>query len=184
MLRIAQRVVPSMRLPSAEFLPPLQGIDRMISAWNSSRIAKPSNRTMCALASLSNLNTSEGNQQARNEIAVANALKDGYSPRASYSRWARNQRLRAALDATREGSDFVIPRPEKMDVPGPCGAVMNVLRLLGPLRTDELWEAVSQRYPGVVSSKNHLKKHVLRDHLRNKLVKVNLLTSTKLPFSA
>eukprot|EP00966_Prymnesium_polylepis_P158089 3654071-Prymnesium_polylepis.1 len=59
------------------------------------------------------------------EVAATNALEDGFTPRPSYSRWARRERLQAALTAASEGADFVIPEPELIRVPGPCGAVLN-----------------------------------------------------------
>jgi hypothetical protein len=51
---------------------------------------------------------------------------------------------------------------------------MNVLSEGGPLKTSELYEAVEQKYPGVVVSKTHLKEHILKRALVNKLVKVQL----------
>ena len=67
-----------------------------------------------------------------------------------------------------------MPTPEARMMPGPCGAVMNVLTERGPLKTAELYEAVEARYPGVVTSKTHLKQHILKRALANKLMKVRL----------
>ena len=73
-----------------------------------------------------------------------------------------------------EGKPFEVPKPEPRTVPGPCGAVMNVLRERGPLKTDELFDAVEARYPGVVRSKTHLKQKILKSALVNKVMKVKL----------
>ena len=92
----------------------------------------------------------------------------------SYSRSARRARLKQALAQAASGGEFVVPAPETRSMPGPCGAVMNVLSEGGPLKTSELYEAVEKKYPGVVVSKTHLKEHILKRALVNKLVKVQL----------
>ena len=91
---------------------------------------------------------------------------------ASFSRRARAERLRRALDSARAGGEFVMPLPEPATLPGPCGAVMNVLRDTGMQTTNRLYELVQDRYPGVVPHKKHLKRRVLMDALRNKVIKV------------
>ena len=52
--------------------------------------------------------------------------------------------------------------------------ILNLLRRRGPLTTQELWGVASERYPGVISTKNFMKKTVLRHDLRNKLIKVRV----------
>ena len=60
-------------------------------------------------------------------------------------------------------------------MPGPCGAVMNVLRDSPfPLKTAEILAAVQERYPGVIQNKTHLKRGVLMDALVHKLMRVAL----------
>ena len=61
-----------------------------------------------------------------------------------------------------------------MALPGPCGAVMNVLRKSGPLKTQELFDAVEAEYPGAVRSKTHLKQKILKSALVHKVLKVQL----------
>ena len=92
----------------------------------------------------------------------------------SYSRRARRERLHMALAQAAAGGAFEVPKPEPRDLPGPCGAVMNVLTERGPLTSGELYEAVEARYPGVTLSKTHLKQHILKRALANKLMKVQL----------
>lgn len=92
----------------------------------------------------------------------------------SFSRRARRERLKSALSEAALGNEFVIPEPELRDSPGPCGAVMNVLTESSPLTTSEIFEAVEARYPGVLRSKTHLKQHILKKALVNKLMKVQV----------
>ncbi|KAL1522470.1 hypothetical protein AB1Y20_017458 [Prymnesium parvum] len=108
------------------------------------------------------------------KIAAASALEDGFTPRATFSRWARRERLHAALSLAASGEEFRLPPAKIVDVPGPCGAVMNTLRRTGPVTTRELWDSLSERYPGVVATKNHLKLRILQDALKNKLMKVRM----------
>ena len=79
-----------------------------------------------------------------------------------------------ALAQAAAGGEFALPKPEPRTMPGPCGAVMNVLTETGPLLTSELFDKVEARYPGVVGSKTHLKQHILKRALVNKLMKVKL----------
>ncbi len=51
---------------------------------------------------------------------------------------------------------------------------MNVLRKFGPLNFHDLYEAVSSQYPGVVGSKQHLKKRILGRALVHQLTKVRI----------
>ena len=92
----------------------------------------------------------------------------------SYSRRDRRARLQAALDSAARGGEFVLPKPEPRTMPGPCGAVMIVLGLRGPLTTSELFDALNERFPGVVKSKTHLKQRILKRALVNKLLKVRV----------
>jgi len=100
--------------------------------------------------------------------AVAEAL------RPSFSRSARRQRLQEALAAAAEGKPFEIPEPKPQTVPGPCGAVMNVLKENRPLTSAELFAAVEEKYPGVVKSKTHLKQKIMKVALVNKVMKVRV----------
>jgi hypothetical protein len=97
-----------------------------------------------------------------------------YTPRPSYSRSTRRARLQAALEAAKQGGEFVLPKPEDRPLPGPCGAVMNVLRESGPLTTGELFDAVEARYAGVLRSKRYLKANILQDALVKQVIKVRL----------
>jgi hypothetical protein len=97
-----------------------------------------------------------------------------YEPRPSYSRSARRARLHAALEACRAGGEFVVPPPEVTSIPGPCGAVMNVLRVYGPQETKPLFTLCEKHYPGAVKSLHHLRKRICNDALRNRLIKVRL----------
>ena len=76
--------------------------------------------------------------------------------------------------AAAEGGEFEIPKAEPQAIPGPCGAVMNVLRKSGPLKTQELYDAVEAEYPGAVRSKTHLKQKILKSALVHKVLKVQL----------
>ncbi|KAL3922750.1 MAG: hypothetical protein SGPRY_004450 [Prymnesium sp.] len=109
------------------------------------------------------------------EIAAASAREHGFSPRPSYSRAARRERLLAALELAKAGEEFELPKAQPVEIPGPCGAVMNLLRERGPLTTEAMWAALEERYPGVVKSRQHLEDQVLGEHLRNKLIKVSPL---------
>ena len=93
----------------------------------------------------------------------------------SYSRRARRERLRAALDEAAAGGPFELPKPQRLALPGPCGAVMNVLTEHGPLKTQELFDMVVAQYPGVLRSKTHLKENILKSALVNKVIKVRML---------
>uniref|UniRef100_A0A7S3BTT8 Uncharacterized protein n=1 Tax=Haptolina ericina TaxID=156174 RepID=A0A7S3BTT8_9EUKA len=95
-----------------------------------------------------------------------------YEPRPSYSRSARRARLHAALEACRAGGEFVVPPPEVTSIPGPCGAVMNVLRVYGPQETKPLFTLCEKHYPGAVKSLHHLRKRICNDALRNRLIKI------------
>ena len=113
------------------------------------------------------------------EIAAANAAEDGYTPRPSYSRYANRERLLAGLMAAADadGPEFthlseLIPEPEDRRVPGPCGVVLNVLRREGALTTAQLWEKVSERYPGIIGTKAFMKQKILKKALVNRLIKV------------
>ena len=130
--------------------------------------------------------TGNAEQQARAradpeayEIAAANAAEDGFTPRPSFNRHAQRKRLLAGLLAASDpdGPAFthlsqLIPEPEVVRVPGPSGAVLNVLRREGALTTQQLWEKVSERYPGVIGTKAFMKRRILKEALINRLVKV------------
>ena len=90
----------------------------------------------------------------------------------SFTRRAKRERLQQALAACAEGHPFEMPKAQLRAVPGPGGAVMNVLRELGPIRTDPLYDAVQERYPGVLRSKRHLKKMILERTLVNSVQKI------------
>lgn len=107
---------------------------------------------------------------ATSAIAVDNVTT--FAP--SYSRRARRERLQEALASAAGGGEFVVPTAEPQVMPGACGAVLNVLREGGPLKTQELFDAVEARYPGVVRSKTHLKQKILKSALVNKVMKVKL----------
>jgi len=81
-----------------------------------------------------------------------------------------------ALEKCAEGEEFKLPTPKSRSIPGPCGAVMNVLRsnTKGPLTTAELFAEVETRYPGALRSKTHLKTKILMQALKNKVVKTRL----------
>ena len=115
--------------------------------------------------------------------APAPAAADKYAPmdfevptvfKPSYSRSARRARLHAALESAARGGEFVLPPPEPRTTPGPCAAVMIVLGLRGPLTTNELFEALGERFPGVMKSKTHLKQRILKRALVHKLLKVRV----------
>jgi len=82
--------------------------------------------------------------------------------------------LQQALAASMQGEPFAVPKPEARNMPGPCGAVMNVLRERGPMRTQALFDAVQEQYPGVLRSKTHLKQKILKSALVNQLMKVQM----------
>eukprot|EP00967_Tisochrysis_lutea_P061138 scaffold78320_cov40-Tisochrysis_lutea.AAC.1 len=86
-----------------------------------------------------------------------------------FSRSARKERLQAALDGARAGGKFVIPEAEPRMIPGPCGAVMTILRDVGPKTSSELWSLLQERFPGVIRHKRHMKRNVLMSALRNKV---------------
>lgn len=94
----------------------------------------------------------------------------------SYSRWARRERLLEALANCAEGEEFKLPPPQPRTLPGPCGAVMNVLRdnTKGPLKTAEIFAECEERYPGALRSKAHLKQKILMRALKNKVLKARL----------
>ena len=98
--------------------------------------------------------------------------RNEYEPRPSYSRAARRARLNQALDAAREGDEFEVPTPAPTEMPGPCGAVMNVLRETGPIKVADLYRTVEERYPGAVKSRTHMKRSILMGALVNKVMMV------------
>lgn len=139
--------------------------------------ARASPRLLCSSASSPPEHTSatpDATPTAR-EIAAASAREHGFAPRPSYSRAARRERLLAALELAKAGEEFELPKAQPVEIPGPCGAVMNLLRERGPLTTEAMWAALEERYPGVVKSRQHLEDQVLGEHLRNKLIKVSPL---------
>lgn len=100
---------------------------------------------------------------------------DPYEPRPLFSRAARRERLMAALSRAAEGQAFEVAKAEDSAMPGPCGAVMNVLKESPvPLKTDEILAACEERYPGVIKDKTHLKRSILMDALVHKLMRVAL----------
>lgn len=118
-------------------------------------------------------NSPSGESNTGNDIASA-ADSDGSLFAPNYSRRSRRERLQRALAAAAEGGEFEIPKAEPQAIPGPCGAVMNVLRKSGPLKTQELYDAVEAEYPGAVRSKTHLKQKILKSALVHKVLKVQL----------
>jgi len=90
----------------------------------------------------------------------------------SYSRRARRERLHAALDVCRAGGEFVIPEALPQTMPGPCGAIMTVLRDVGPKTAKDLWKLVSERFPGVIPHKHHMKADILKKALKNKVRRI------------
>jgi len=85
-----------------------------------------------------------------------------------FSRRARRERLQAALDVARAGGEFVFPVAQPSTQPGPCGAVMTILRDTGPKTSSELWELLQERFPGVIQHKRNMKRDVLMAALKNK----------------
>ena len=112
----------------------------------------------------------------REAEAAETGVAASYTP--DYSRAGRRARLQAALARAAQGEPFEIEKAQRRAMPGPCGAVMNVLRRSEPLKLAELYDAVEQRYPGVLRSRNHLKTKILRVALVNKIMKVKLPTGT------
>jgi hypothetical protein len=94
------------------------------------------------------------------------------SLRPIFSRRERRGRLIAALEACRRGEPFDLKKAQPSVTPGPAGAVMNVLRDFGPMKTGPLYDAAEERYPGVLRSKTFLKKEILEKALANKLMKI------------
>jgi len=84
----------------------------------------------------------------------------------------KSRRLNAAWDACRRGEPFEMPDPPLALFPGPCGAVMNILRDVGPCTVLRLWDLCQTRYPGVVKSKVHLRDEILQRRLVHKLMRV------------
>mmetsp|Transcript_62460 Transcript_62460/g.103908 ORF Transcript_62460/g.103908 Transcript_62460/m.103908 type:complete len:177 (+) Transcript_62460:15-545(+) len=121
-----------------------------------------------------------GTHSAGGSKINATAKLDGaavFAP--SHSRAARRERLQTALAAAARGEDFVIPVAEPRLIPGPVGAVMNVLRDMGPQTTEAIFKAVEQRYPGAVKSQSHLKSKILAVQLVNKVMKVRATEDAK-----
>jgi hypothetical protein len=94
------------------------------------------------------------------------AAEAAYPP--LFSRRARRERLQAALDVARAGGEFVLPEAQPSAQPGPCGAVMTILRDVGPKTSSELWELLQERFPGVIRYKRNMKRDVLMAALKNK----------------
>ena len=95
------------------------------------------------------------------------------------SRSARRARREAALkamleDPTQPYDPEALAEPRTM--PGPCGAVMNILREKGEpgLTLQQLMQEVEARgyVPDVIKSKSYLKNNILYSALVNKLMKV------------
>eukprot|EP00322_Chrysochromulina_rotalis_P019841 CAMPEP_0115846916 /NCGR_PEP_ID=MMETSP0287-20121206/10107_1 /TAXON_ID=412157 /ORGANISM="Chrysochromulina rotalis, Strain UIO044" /LENGTH=194 /DNA_ID=CAMNT_0003300721 /DNA_START=13 /DNA_END=597 /DNA_ORIENTATION=- len=142
------------------------------SAWKVPSGSCAAGRPLCGMPQpLRALCTSAGTP-TESWSAGGAELTAPYAP--SYSRSARRERLHAALSQAATGGAFDIPQPEPQSTPGPCGAVTNILTERGPLTTNELFDAVEAQHPGIVRSKTHLKQHILKRALANKLMKVKL----------
>ena len=79
----------------------------------------------------------------------------------NHSSRSRRGRLELALDACRLGEPFQLPPPQPTGI-GPVAATWAVLKEAGPLKLQPLYDAVSEKFPGVLVSKNHLKMRILR----------------------
>eukprot|EP00965_Chrysotila_dentata_P031368 1045653-Pleurochrysis_carterae.AAC.1 len=75
-------------------------------------------------------------EQIRNSANPTGALM--YKARNSGGE--KSRRLNAAWDACRRGEPFEMPDPPLALFPGPCGAVMNILRDVGPCTVLRLWD--------------------------------------------
>ena len=117
---------------------------------------------------------------AAGDVAIST---DGAAPAKLYepllSRSARRARREAALkamleDPTQPYDPEALAEPRTM--PGPCGAVMNILREKGEpgLTLQQLMQEVEARgyVPEVIKSKSYLKNNILYSALVNKLMKV------------
>ena len=90
----------------------------------------------------------------------------------NYSTRSRAKRLKQALEACARGEEFHMPEPELVDMPGPCGAVMQVLEDRGPLQFEPLFQEINERYPGVLSTPEKFKQKILLGALVHKLMLV------------
>ena len=96
--------------------------------------------------------------------------QDAFPP--NFSRRSRRQRYQQAVQDAVNGNPFQLPQAQRQPMPGPVGAVMNVLRDTGAKTTYDLFDIVNQRYPGVLRSVTHLREKILKNALCNKVIKV------------
>jgi hypothetical protein len=137
-------------------------------ALRTAPCARPAGlRHLCTHPSTSAVDGSSPSAEGASSAALSNAL----GMEVNHSSRSRRTRLEAALDACRRGEPFQIPPPEPKGI-GPVGATFAVLKEAGPLRLQPLYDALEEKFPGVVASKTHLRNRILRAALVHKVMMV------------
>lgn len=95
-----------------------------------------------------------------------------------YSRRHRRSRLEQALEACRRGEPFVLPKPEPLTMPGPVAAVKLILEEKGPLKFQQLYDIMEERYPGLARTRRFFKQNILHSALVHQLMKVRVDSGT------
>lgn len=96
----------------------------------------------------------------------------GFRP--NHSSRSRRARLEFALDACRRGEPFEVPETLPTETIGAASATLETLKETGPLKFHDLYAAVNEKFPGVLSSKHSFKVDILKGAIVSQLMKVRV----------